>query len=84
MAMELEDLKRQVQEAQETKEKQKMELSALRSENDLDKAQIEEMLQTLQNSESHAEELNNRLQGVMNQLGDGIIFEVYSLFNFVC
>ena len=72
MAMELEDLKKQVQEAQETKEKQKMELSALRSENDLDKAQIEEMLQTLQNSESHAEELNNRLQSVMNQLGDGI------------
>jgi len=81
MAMELEDLKKQVQEAQETKEKQKMELSVLRSENDLDKAQIEELLQTLQNSESHAEELNNRLQSVMNQLGDAGDERLHELVN---
>merc|ERR1719495_609971 len=81
MAMELEDLKKQVQEAQAIKERQKMELTALRSENDLDKVQIEGMMQTLQNSNAHAEELNGRLQDVMNQLGNAGDEQMQQLVN---
>jgi len=68
MAKALDALKTDLEKAQKTKQMQKLELSALRSENDEDEEHIQQLKQTLQSSESHAQELTNKLQEIMHNL----------------